>query len=175
MRGRRAGMSVIVATAYMEEAEQFDWLIAMNAGKVLAMGTPADIKNETGAETIENAFIRLLPPEVRARHCMLKIPPLIETVDGPVIIARGLTRKFGDFTAVDDVSFDIRRGEIFGFVGSNGCGKSTTMKMLTGLLPSSAVAYHTNNWTGQRQTSAHWKGDLPPEVAEQYLVILSVS
>jgi ribosome-dependent ATPase len=136
MRGRRAGMSVIVATAYMEEAEQFDWLIAMNAGKVLAMGTPADIKNETGAETIENAFIRLLPPEVRARHRMLKIPPLIETVDGPVIIARGLTRKFGDFTAVDDVSFDIRRGEIFGFVGSNGCGKSTTMKMLTGLLPS---------------------------------------
>lgn len=136
MRGRRACMSVIVATAYMEEAEQFDWLIAMNAGKVLAMGTPADIKNETGAETIENAFIRLLPPEVRARHRMLKIPPLIETVDGPVIIARGLTRKFGDFTAVDDVSFDIRRGEIFGFVGSNGCGKSTTMKMLTGLLPS---------------------------------------
>lgn len=136
MRSRRVGMSVIVATAYMEEAEQFDWLIAMNAGKVLAMGTPSDIKNATGAETIENAFIRLLPPGLRAGHHRLKIPPLIESVDGPVIVARGLTRRFGDFTAVDHVSFDIRRGEIFGFVGSNGCGKSTTMKMLTGLLPS---------------------------------------
>ena len=52
----------------------------------------------------------------------------------PVIAARDLTRRFGDFTAVDRVSFTIDRGEIFGFVGSNGCGKTTTMKMLTGLL-----------------------------------------
>src|SRR5580704_15950307 len=52
----------------------------------------------------------------------------------PVITARALTRRFGDFTAVDRVSFTIGRGEIFGFVGSNGCGKTTTMKMLTGLL-----------------------------------------
>ena len=45
--------------------------------------------------------------------------------------------RFGDFTAVEQVSFRIRRGEIFGFLGSNGCGKTTTMKMLTGLLPPS--------------------------------------
>ena len=45
--------------------------------------------------------------------------------------------RFGDFVAVDHVSFRIRRGEIFGFVGSNGCGKTTTMMMLTGLLPPS--------------------------------------
>ncbi|MFX7942000.1 ATP-binding cassette domain-containing protein, partial [Acinetobacter baumannii] len=51
--------------------------------------------------------------------------------------ARGLTMRFGDFTAVDHVDFRIRRGEIFGFLGSNGCGKSTTMKMLTGLLSAS--------------------------------------
>jgi ribosome-dependent ATPase len=55
----------------------------------------------------------------------------------PVIVARDLTCRFGDFTAVDKVNFTIERGEIFGFVGSNGCGKSTTMKMLTGLLPPS--------------------------------------
>jgi ribosome-dependent ATPase len=42
--------------------------------------------------------------------------------------------NFGDFRAVDHVNFQIRRGEIFGFIGSNGCGKTTTMKMLTGLL-----------------------------------------
>ena len=57
------------------------------------------------------------------------------TDDAPAIRARDLTKRFGDFTAVDAVSFEIRRGEIFGFLGSNGCGKTTTMKMLTGLLP----------------------------------------
>ena len=55
----------------------------------------------------------------------------------PAIEARGLTMRFGDFTAVDHASFRIGRGEIFGFLGSNGCGKTTTMKMLTGLLPAS--------------------------------------
>ena len=54
---------------------------------------------------------------------------------GPAIEANGLTRRFGDFVAVDHVSFRIGRGEIFGFLGSNGCGKTTTMKMMTGLLP----------------------------------------
>ncbi len=49
--------------------------------------------------------------------------------------AMGLTQRFGAFTAVDHVTFKIERGEIFGFLGSNGCGKTTTMKMLTGLLP----------------------------------------
>src|SRR5262249_12349497 len=58
--------------------------------------------------------------------------------DVPAVEAEGLTRKFGDFTAADHVSFRISRGEIFGFLGSNGCGKSTTMKMLTGLLPATS-------------------------------------
>ena len=54
------------------------------------------------------------------------------------IEVRGLTRRFGPFTAVDDISFDVRRGEIFGFLGSNGAGKSTTIRMLCGLLRPSA-------------------------------------
>jgi ABC-type multidrug transport system ATPase subunit len=53
----------------------------------------------------------------------------------PAISARGLIRKFGNFTAVNDVSFTVRRGEIFGFLGPNGSGKTTVIKMLTGLLP----------------------------------------
>ncbi len=53
----------------------------------------------------------------------------------PAISARGLVRKFGNFTAVSDVSFTVRRGEIFGFLGPNGSGKTTVIKMLTGLLP----------------------------------------
>ena len=52
----------------------------------------------------------------------------------PVISAQNLTRKFGDFTAVDHISFEVGRGEIFGFLGANGAGKTTAMRMLTGLL-----------------------------------------
>jgi ribosome-dependent ATPase len=137
MRSRRPRMNVLVATAYMEEAERFDWLVAMNEGKVVATGSPLELARATGASTVEEAFIALLPERQRAGHTALQIPPR-RIVDGePVITARGLTCRFGDFTAVDHVSFTIERGEIFGFVGSNGCGKTTTMKMLTGLLPAS--------------------------------------
>jgi ribosome-dependent ATPase len=137
IRSRRQAMSIIVATAYMEEAERFDWLIAMDAGKILAAGTPAELKAQTAARTVEDAFIALLPEQQRAGHRALHIPPRRLIDSEPVIAARGLTCRFGDFTAVDHVSFTIERGEIFGFVGSNGCGKTTTMKMLTGLLPAS--------------------------------------
>src|SRR5438128_9688731 len=53
----------------------------------------------------------------------------------PAIVAKGLVRRFGDFTAVDGVSFRVEAGEIFGFLGPNGSGKTTVIKMLTGLLP----------------------------------------
>ena len=134
---RRASMSVIVATAYMEEAERFDVLVAMNAGRLVSAGSPAELKSATGESSIEAAFIHLLPEARHAGHHMLHIPPRQTDQDGPVIEAHGLTRRFGDFTAVDHVNFAIERGEIFGFVGSNGSGKTTTMKMLTGLLTAS--------------------------------------
>jgi ribosome-dependent ATPase len=140
IRARGHGISVIVATAYMEEAERFDWLIAMNGGKVLAAGSPAEFKAKTGGASIEEAFVALLPDAQKAGHHALRIPPRVGYDREPVIVARELTCRFGDFIAVDHVSFDIERGEIFGFVGSNGCGKTTTMKMLTGLLPASAGA-----------------------------------
>jgi ribosome-dependent ATPase len=137
IRARRCGISILVATAYMEEAERFDWLVAMNAGKILASCTPAQLKAKTGARSLEEGFIALLPEALRAGHKALHIPPPRIAGPEPVIVARGLTCRFGKFTAVDHVSFTIERGEIFGFVGSNGCGKTTTMKMLTGLLPTS--------------------------------------
>jgi ribosome-dependent ATPase len=89
---------------------------------------------QTGADTVEDVFVALLPEQRRVQHTKLKVPPRRPMTAEPVIVARDLTRRFGDFTAVDRVSFTIERGEIFGFVGSNGCGKTTTMKMLTGLL-----------------------------------------
>lgn len=138
IRGNRSGMSVIVATAYMEEAARFDWLIAMDGGRVLASGTPAELLERTGAPDIDAAFIALLPQERQDGHEQVVIPPRSAGVNGEVAIeAEHLTKRFGDFVAVDDVSFRIGRGEIFGFLGSNGCGKTTTMKMLTGLLQAS--------------------------------------
>ena len=138
IREERSGMSVIVATAYMDEAQRFDWLVAMDAGRVLATGTPAGLLKRAGSDTLDAAFIALLPEEKRRGHHNVSIPPLAAGDSVEIAIeATDLTMRFGDFVAVDHVSFRIRRGEIFGFIGSNGCGKSTTMKMLTGLLPAS--------------------------------------
>jgi ribosome-dependent ATPase len=135
IRGRRPQMSVLVATAYMDEAEGFEWLVAMNAGKVIGTGTPEEIRQRVGQPTLEKAFIQMLPEEARRGHKEPEISPFKPTEGPPAIEAHGLTQRFGDFTAVDHVNFRIERGEIFGFLGSNGCGKTTTMKMLTGLLP----------------------------------------
>lgn len=138
IRAGRPGMSVVVATAYMEEAARFDWLVAMDAGRVLATGAPADLLAQTGAATLDEAFIALLPEEKRKLHHAVVISTRdAETHAEIAIEAEGLTMRFDDFVAVDRVSFRIQRGEIFGFLGSNGCGKSTTMKMLTGLLAAS--------------------------------------
>lgn len=137
IRQRQPAMSVLVATAYMEEAERFDWLVAINAGEVLATGSAAELKAQTGSQTLEQAFIALLPEAQRQAHRAVVIPPRDSREEEIAIEARGLTMRFGNFVAVDHVNFRIARGEIFGFLGSNGCGKSTTMKMLTGLLPAS--------------------------------------
>lgn len=137
IRQRQPEMSVLVATAYMEEAERFDWLVAMNAGEVLATGSADELKAHTASQTLEQAFIALLPEAQRLAHKEVIIPPRNADESEIAIEARGLTMRFGQFVAVDHVNFRIARGKIFGFLGSNGCGKSTTMKMLTGLLPAS--------------------------------------
>ncbi len=136
IRVQRPQMSVMVATAYMDEAQRFDWLVAMDDGKVRGTGTPAELLERTQSDTLEAAFIKLLPEAKRAGHQPVVITPLdAASAQDVAIEAQDLTMRFGDFTAVDHVNFRIGRGEIFGFLGSNGCGKSTTMKMLTGLLP----------------------------------------
>lgn len=136
LRQAQPGITVLVATAYMDEAQQFDQLIALNAGEVLATGSPKQLLNSTNTTHLESAFIALLPNEIKQKHQSIKVPPFEGTVRTETAIeAKNLTMRFGDFIAVDNVSFTIGKGEIFGFLGSNGCGKSTTMKMLTGLLP----------------------------------------
>ncbi|SFN63244.1 ribosome-dependent ATPase [Roseovarius lutimaris] len=140
IRSDRPEMSVLVSTAYMEEAERFEHLIAMNDGCVLAEASPADLRMQTGTDTVGAAYVSLLEGEIASPiaspQAALAAPAPTNAKEGPPAIkAEGLTKRFGDFTAVDAVSFEISRGEIFGFLGSNGCGKTTTMKMLTGLTP----------------------------------------
>ena len=139
IRADRPGMSVLVSTAYMEEAALFDHLVAMDAGRVLAEGSPDELMTRTGTASVGDAFVALMRQSDAKAEVPAPAPPPADLPEGGEIAirARNLTRRFGDFTAVDSVSFDIPRGEIFGFLGSNGCGKTTTMKMLTGLLPAS--------------------------------------
>ena len=61
---RHAQLSVIIDTAYMEEAERFDWLAAMDNGRVIAAASPAEMRSKAGAATLEETFIDLLPPEI---------------------------------------------------------------------------------------------------------------
>jgi len=135
IRTERRGLSVLVATSYMEEADRFDQVIMMNEGKIIAQGSPSELRAECGEDDLEKAFIAFLPEKQRDGHEVPDVTPRDLSHKNIAISARNLTRRFGDFTAVDHVHFDIPQGEIFGFLGSNGCGKTTTMKMLTGLLP----------------------------------------
>jgi ribosome-dependent ATPase len=138
IRADRPGMSVLVSTAYMEEAARFDHLVAMFAGKVVGTGTPGELQARTGTRSLEEAFIALLPEQMRQGHKELVVPPRPPGDEEVIIESQGLTQRFGDFVAVDHVNMRIERGEIYGFLGANGCGKSTTMKMLCGLLPATS-------------------------------------
>ncbi len=142
LRKESPSMTVMVSTAYIDEAENFEHTIVMNDGEILADENTKELIKQNNASTLEEAYLRILPPEKRGNVEGFHIPPFTALPDTPASIkAQGLTKKFGNFTAVNNVSFTIQKGEIFGFLGSNGCGKSTTMKMLTGLLePSEGTA-----------------------------------
>ncbi|MDD2840348.1 MAG: ATP-binding cassette domain-containing protein [Rickettsiales bacterium] len=131
-------MTVLIATAYMEEAKVFDRIIMMDAGKIIADGNMQDLLTKTGKDTLEAAFIEMLPIDKRGQHKDFNVIPVDFSNRETVIEAKDLTKMFGNFTAVDHINFNIKQGEIYAFVGPNGCGKTTTMKMITGLLPSTS-------------------------------------
>ena len=134
VRSERPQLTLLVATAYMEEAAQFEQCLMLDRGKLIAQGTTAELAAATPSGKLDAAFTHFQGAQAGG-HQALVIPPLAAEAAAEIAIeASDLTLRFGDFTAVDKVSFAIRRGEIFGFLGSNGCGKTTTMKVLTGLL-----------------------------------------
>ncbi|MEJ2457651.1 MAG: ATP-binding cassette domain-containing protein [Novosphingobium sp.] len=207
------GLSVIVSTAYMDEAERCDHVFVLNRGLLLAEGTPDQLRekakglthvvlpgdglpardlqarlidapdlvvdavpsggqvrficqpgcDEAGLkallrdcdcrprkEELEDAFMLLLHQHDGSggRSGGVSVsPPLASEAsvalqngrgEGPVILVRDLVRRFGDFTAVANTSFEVQRGEIFGLLGPNGAGKTTTFRMLCGLLPATS-------------------------------------
>ncbi len=207
---QEAGMSVLLSTAYLDEAERCDEVVLMHQGKLLGQGAPAAFSRSVSGRVfqasaaglshrhlqarlsqapgvldalIEGETVRLVMAEAvkPAPEALLPGPgdlqltpvaPRFEdafiarlkhrqepgrvalalqkkgdgSADDEVIRVRKLQRRFGDFVAVNNISFSVRRGEIFGLLGANGAGKSTTFRMLCGLLPASsgelAVAGH---------------------------------
>ena len=134
VRADRSQLTLLVATAYMDEAAQFEQCLMMDRGRVLASGLTQELADATPSGKLDDAFT-FYQGAGATRVEPLQITPFAPAAHEIVIKATDLTLRFGDFTAVNKVSFEIERGEIFGFLGSNGCGKTTTMKVLTGLLP----------------------------------------
>ncbi len=199
------GMSVLLSTAYLDEAERCDAVVLLHEGRVLDQGAPADFQSRVAGRTfavtapdtskrelqralarapgivdavIQGEGVRVIAPESAAPDLGALLPQMPQARAAPVaprfedsfvvmlhggrrsaapaggrppddaappaafgdqvIEVRGLERRFGDFYAVAGIDFEVRRGEIFGLLGANGAGKSTTFRMLCGLLPASA-------------------------------------
>ncbi|MFW9078436.1 ribosome-associated ATPase/putative transporter RbbA [Pseudomonas sp. P2757] len=134
VRALRPQLTVLVATAYMEEAEQFEKCLMLDQGKLIASGLSTELAASTSSGKLDDAFTHFQGGTRKVWQASAATDS--QSSAKPVAIeATGLTLRFGDFTAVDNVSFSISKGEIFGFLGSNGCGKTSTMKVLTGLIP----------------------------------------
>ena len=195
------GLTVLMSTSYLDEAEQCGHVILLHSGRTLARGPPEEITAAAADRTFvakppagrtarglqarllddpavvdavpeagevrfvcapqqrpraggpltgldarataarfEDGFMALLRDTVEHRHAAPMTPtwPLAPG-DGEVVVeVRDLVRRFGAFTAVDHISFEVRRGEVFGLLGPNGAGKTTTFRMLCGLLPASS-------------------------------------
>ena len=111
IRARRPSMSVLVATAYMDEASRFDWLAAMDDGKVIAHGAPKEILARAQKTTLDDAFIALLPPEKRGQHQEVIVRPRVEAEDKtPAIEADGPDVPVRRFRGCRSCQFSHRAG-----------------------------------------------------------------
>ena len=114
---RERGITIVVSTPYLDEVRRCHRIAFMQEGTVRAVGTPDEI-----LERFKDVF------------CTAGIAHSGHAAGAEnVIEVSHLVKAFGTFRAVDDISFSVRRGEIFGFLGANGAGKTTAMHILTGL------------------------------------------
>ena len=116
---KERGITIVAATPYLDEVRQCERVAFLNEGRLHGVDTP---------EGILDRFAGIFnPPGIERQICggMKQ--------DENVIEVSHLVKAFGAFHAVDDISFSVRRGEIFGFLGANGAGKTTAMHILTGL------------------------------------------
>jgi len=123
--------TIIWSTAYLDEAHSFDTAVVLDKGKVIYQGAPHDLA--ATSREFEDKVIDLMggyvqhPSEVAANY-------EVEPFDGQYVVeADNLVKKYGDFYAIKDNTFQIKRGEIFGLLGPNGAGKSTSFKIMCGL------------------------------------------
>ena len=132
---KERGITIVASTPYLDEVRQCERVAFLSEGRVMGINTP---------EVILDRFKDIFnPPPLKAHPTPSKPPrgeasgaevlPLGGVSGGSVIEVSHLVKAFGDFHAVDDISFSVKRGEIFGFLGANGAGKTTAMHMLTGL------------------------------------------
>ena len=139
--------TVLVSTSYMDEADFCERVLIFFKGKILADGSPESIRKQAESEvrnpTFEQGFQKLItgavPPPLKRLH-----PPAPEA--DVMVSAKALVKKFGSFTAVNQVSFEVRRGEIFGLLGANGAGKTTTFRMLCGLDAATSGTIRIGGW-----------------------------
>ncbi len=115
----KTGLTIVVSTPYLDEIRCCDRIAFLHGGEVKGIGRPEDVLRD---------FREVFCPEGISHSA--KRP---SAVGGNAIEVEHLTKMFGTFRAVDDISFSVRRGEIFGFLGANGAGKTTAMHILTGL------------------------------------------
>ena len=122
---RQEGITLVVSTPFMDEALRCDRVAFLYEGEIKGIDRP---------EAILKQFSEILCPPGLQRKAVDKHTP-------PIIQVDNLVKRFGSFTAVDHISFSVQRGEIFGFLGANGAGKTTAMRILCGLsLPSEGKA-----------------------------------
>lgn len=129
----RPGLTLVCSTGYVEEARNFDEVVFVDQGAVHLQGTLESVLALTPEKTLTAAYRHILQPAEGVPSTAPALAPRSNTHVETIIEARRLTKRFGKFVAVDSIDLEVKRGEIFGFLGPNGCGKSTTMRMLTGL------------------------------------------
>ena len=114
------GITIVAATPYLDEIRRCERVAYLDHGRVRGIGTPDDMLSRFASVFCPAGFSR------EESHS-------VANGADEVIRVEHLVKAFGDFRAVDDISFSVRRGEIFGFLGANGAGKTTAMHILTGL------------------------------------------